>query len=431
MQFDIESGTATWDRPAGGGFCAVAAVVELQGVVLCDPSLSGLVVAHDLQSGAPLGPWFETQAGDVCSMMVSTDGARLVTSSCFSRDYLIWRLDGSGAVRDLPPVPLPAPEVIVAHWGDRLVIEMPGETGDPVTTIVDLQSGELTPLPGVWGPARTDRADVVGAAFDDGTVGWVDLTTANRLGPPVDLGFEPTGGVSSRGLSYVWGGSGWGTAAGRSHLATLVQSTGARTGLDLVLPGTDLFGVAVLDSGHLITVESRIGSGSWAQLRDAATGEPIGEPVPGVTHVVARGDVVVASARDGALEVLDPTTLAAVGEPFPGGTGFALAIAMSDDGRRVALLGRDGALRLFDVPSRTQLGAPIAVEEPEAGIALSPDGEELAMVSRQGLVIWDIDTDRSMSAACRIAGRNLTRAEWNRYIGDLAPYRQTCPEAPG
>ena len=30
--------------------------------------------------------------------------------------------------------------------------------------------------------------------------------------------------------------------------------------------------------------------------------------------------------------------------------------------------------------------------------------------------------------AGRLAGRNLTRSEWDQYIGDLAPYRRTCPE---
>jgi hypothetical protein len=33
-------------------------------------------------------------------------------------------------------------------------------------------------------------------------------------------------------------------------------------------------------------------------------------------------------------------------------------------------------------------------------------------------------------SACHIAGRNLTRPEWDTYIGDLAPYHATCPEYP-
>ena len=34
------------------------------------------------------------------------------------------------------------------------------------------------------------------------------------------------------------------------------------------------------------------------------------------------------------------------------------------------------------------------------------------------------------TAACRVAGRNLTRDEWASNIGTLAPYRATCPDLP-
>ena len=35
-----------------------------------------------------------------------------------------------------------------------------------------------------------------------------------------------------------------------------------------------------------------------------------------------------------------------------------------------------------------------------------------------------------IDAACELAGRNLTHAEWDRYIGDLAPYRRTREQFP-
>jgi hypothetical protein len=47
---------------------------------------------------------------------------------------------------------------------------------------------------------------------------------------------------------------------------------------------------------------------------------------------------------------------------------------------------------------------------------------------RDGLAIWNLEPDRLADAACRIAGRNLTRAEWDAYLGDVGAYRATCPE---
>lgn len=50
------------------------------------------------------------------------------------------------------------------------------------------------------------------------------------------------------------------------------------------------------------------------------------------------------------------------------------------------------------------------------------------MATENGIVVWDLDPEHWVEPACAIAGRNLTRAEWDQYIGDLAPYRATCPE---
>jgi hypothetical protein len=47
------------------------------------------------------------------------------------------------------------------------------------------------------------------------------------------------------------------------------------------------------------------------------------------------------------------------------------------------------------------------------------------LLSGRGQVV---STDRI--AACRVAGRNLTREEWATNIGTLAPYRTTCPDLP-
>jgi hypothetical protein len=40
-----------------------------------------------------------------------------------------------------------------------------------------------------------------------------------------------------------------------------------------------------------------------------------------------------------------------------------------------------------------------------------------------------ISLDSLVPRACRLANRNLTRTEWQRYLGGL-PYRPTCPNLP-
>ena len=68
-------------------------------------------------------------------------------------------------------------------------------------------------------------------------------------------------------------------------------------------------------------------------------------------------------------------------------------------------------------------------------MSLSIDGRWLTVGGEPGLgdrasQIWDLDPEHWAEAACNVAGRNLTRQEWAATIGDLAPYRLTCPDLP-
>ena len=62
---------------------------------------------------------------------------------------------------------------------------------------------------------------------------------------------------------------------------------------------------------------------------------------------------------------------------------------------------------------------------------LRPDGLEMVLGGgERGLAVWDLDPSHWVAAACRLAGRNLTRDEWDTYLSDLGSYRSTCPEYP-
>jgi len=63
-----------------------------------------------------------------------------------------------------------------------------------------------------------------------------------------------------------------------------------------------------------------------------------------------------------------------------------------------------------------------------AGLAL--DGSIVAVGGGfdDGVAVWDLDPERWLNGVCRVAGRNLTPEEWTTHIGDLVPYRETCPD---
>jgi hypothetical protein len=64
----------------------------------------------------------------------------------------------------------------------------------------------------------------------------------------------------------------------------------------------------------------------------------------------------------------------------------------------------------------------------DEGAALRHDSKRLAVSADAGFAIWNLDPSDWHRAACQLAGRDLTRDEWDAHIGDLAPYHATCDE---
>ena len=193
---------------------------------------------------------------------------------------------------------------------------------------------------------------------------------------------------------------------------------------DIVLDG-DHFYVPTWDfSGDAasVTVERRL----------LDTGEVVARSAPGFTNVATGGGIVMASTYDGRVVELDPLTLDTLGLPFPGTNGNVIHLGIDRAGRRLMLHSEDQTLRFYDIPTRTPLGDPIDSANilDYSTASLRPDGMAAATVTGQGIVFWDLDPAHWQEAACRLAGRNLTRAEWDEYIGDLAPYTTTCPGYP-
>ena len=99
----------------------------------------------------------------------------------------------------------------------------------------------------------------------------------------------------------------------------------------------------------------------------------------------------------------------------------------------MAARGGDGNVGLYDAATGVAIGDTIAIPDGEMeSIALRPDGRELAIGGspQVGMQICDLDPQHWVNAACRLAGRNLTREEWVTNIGALRHYRPTSHEFP-
>ena len=145
------------------------------------------------------------------------------------------------------------------------------------------------------------------------------------------------------------------------------------------------------------------------------------EPVP-------DSSLVAVSSESGFVYLVDTAAWQLSGEPMSAAATSLQTVAVSPSGQRVAALGSDGALRLWDRATRRPIGPPLAVHR-DWSFALDYLDETRLMsggLDRQ-LIGWDLRPESLVRQACRLAGRDLTAAEWNLYL-PTRPYRRTCSE---
>jgi len=315
--------------------------------------------------------------------------------------------------------------------GDALLAEYADQAGvRGVTRRVDPITGETESFPGVFAFLPTDDPQVVVAVYDDGsapaTLGLYDTARRAPAGPRVDPGigidtFGSNGRVAV--VACCWD---------QQHVRSVDLRTGEAVGwsedttgqqgpTNMVLVDDEAY-VSWLVKGALI---------QWSiRRRDVRTGEVLATSPAGYQVVAANGGRVVAATTDGRIAELDPGTLQPIGPPFPDTSGPIITLAIDDSGRRLRASGQDDSTRFYDIATRTPLGDPVDTDPRSGSAALRGDGLQAAAGTGSGLVIWDLDPAHWESAACELAGGNLTRDEWNRYLGDLAVYSATCPHYP-
>jgi WD40 repeat protein len=147
-------------------------------------------------------------------------------------------------------------------------------------------------------------------------------------------------------------------------------------------------------------------------------------------EVAFSGDRLLLQRRDGRLEVWDKRGYV-LQRTLPGDENFVWQPIANPDGTLVARRSTDGTIALDDLETGARLatlGTPGNSVFYRTGIAFSPDGSRLVAVSevpdtyKQGeLTIRSISDQNLITAACRAAGRDLTRAEWDTFVGGIDP----------
>ena len=137
------------------------------------------------------------------------------------------------------------------------------------------------------------------------------------------------------------------------------------------------------------------------------------------------GEVLAVTAIEGYTQLWDVGTRRPVGAPMSGHEFDAINAEFSPDGRLLATSGIDGSAILWDVGSRRALGT-LPGPFGWASVRFTPDGRRLFVLRGTGAAQrFEVSPDAWSRHACRVADRELTRAEWDEFVPDQ-DYRPVC-----
>jgi DNA-binding SARP family transcriptional activator/WD40 repeat protein len=373
---------------------------------------------------------------------LSADGTTAYTTDR-NRDVIVWDLSGSHRL-DRPftaGTGFPAwPWFAISPDGRMLAVPSSPETGvgDGIWLIdtsdlhvvrrIPLElNGSSTPLAfspdsatlavGTW---NHDRSDVRLWDVASGRMTAI-------LHPPfsqrlVTLAFSPDGsllvgggGPVHRGVVYIW------------RPATPNQPAGQfRT------PGTVEELDFMPDGSHLV-VSTGWGDGGYFVLWDTAAQrivKTVRADDAGVWTAAVSADArtLITGGQTGTVRLWDLPAGTPRGAPLTGLTGAADTVGLAPGGSTAVGADSAGHVLLWDVPTRSTIGDafPGPVTGRFAAAAFTPGGHSVVVVSETGAGwVWDVDPSDWLARACQVAGRSLTRQEWQELLPDR-PYHATC-----
>jgi WD40 repeat protein len=364
--------------------------------------------------------------GQASSVAYSPDGAVLATSGADGA-VSIW------SARRRRPV---ARELRVAHRVSALAFDRSGTKlvigpEDGPVVLWDLQTGQHRDISPSTDGVTALSFDSSGSRLAVG--GWsaqvrmLDTRSGGDTRPVVKVRGELAEAVAidaagtlraidEAGFLWEWPRAGGvrRTRVAPSDLmgATALSADGSRTAFDRIQP--DFLGGAVVahDLGKDRRPDRKLSTGTVGMLAMSPNGE----------DVVIGGlrSVSVMDARDGTLR-LGPLTMVTLPHHQ------VMAVAVAGGARRLAAGDSTGHVRVWDGDSGTVLGIPLAIGHGNIGaLALSDDGRRLAIGAPPGVVLISLDDADWLRQVCPRANRGLTTFE-RRGLDVVKPARDPDP----
>ena len=399
------------------------------GRTLATKSDDGRVLVWDVRSGT-VRETLTGHTGAIPSIVASADGRTLYTGGLDDR-IIVWDIRGDRRLaRPFQAHPFRSPGT--SGYPPALAISRSGRMvaagrPDGGVSLYDSQSlRHLRDLPGIEaGAAQAVEFSPDGRAIavtgDGGALEMRDVATGRRLRRPL-----PGLGAPAQAMGFSPDGERLAVADVEGNLRMLDVRTGAirraprlptfpahlsfsPDGQTLAI-ALDLNGTQLLD-GRSLRLLARLPG------RPGAGGASV--------RFAPDGRLLAVTGGDGSTQLWDAVARRPVGAPLSGHEDLVTDAEFSPDGGTLATSGVDGTVILWDLPSRRALGT-LPGPMGWTAVRFTRDGRRIFVLRDTGAgQRWEVTPDAWSRHACRVAGRELTRAEWDEFVPDQ-DYRPVC-----
>jgi WD40 repeat protein len=244
----------------------------------------------------------------------------------------------------------------------------------------------------VWAVAAAPTGTTVAAATQRGEVMLLDAATGVSLDKP----FDPQAG-ELMSVAFSPDGTTVLAGSGRGQLFAWMLSSGALRYPPVAAHTSHVWELAVRDEPEGPRVVT-VSSDGTVRLWDLATGARVnGGPFDGATPslpigvkgvtLAPAGDVLILGGPDGALYAWDLAGKGVVDKGGPVHRGRVTGAAQSSDGQTIVTLGQDRTVQVWTARPRHDPVAEVArLDAKPSALAVSPDGRTLAVGAEDGSV---------------------------------------------